>query len=163
MGSAIFGHCGPMSLLYPFDLSLKNWLYVKWVALKLCFFGQQVLLCSTRFQPQDCRSLLNLVLLDATGLSPAFPSTRQSMILYSLLKSTLRRLSLVQYSSCFPEPMGNSVAIEEDRSIAAGRDLDTTLSFSVCSCILASSITSFLSLTFVSCHAGMLSKLEASE
>ena len=62
-------------------------------------------------------------------------------------------MSLVQYSSCcrvFPEASGISgllgaigfdaveelVAMEEDRSIAASRDLDTTLSSSCCSCIL---------------------------
>ena len=38
---------------------------------------------------------LNLLLLDATGFSAAFPSTRQSMLpLVALEKSTLRRMSL---------------------------------------------------------------------
>ena len=47
------------------------------------------------------------------------------------------------------------VAMEEDRFIAASRDLDTTLSSSFCSCTLASLINSFFFLTFVSCHAGI--------
>ena len=67
----------------------------------LTFFGQQVHLCSTRSQPQYCRSLLNLLLLDATVFTAAFPSTSQGMHpLVALEKSTLRRMSLVQYSSC---------------------------------------------------------------
>ena len=69
-----------MLLLYPFDFpcQLKYWLRVQGVAPKLCCFGQQVPLCSTRSQPHDCRSLLNLLLLlDATGFTAAFPLTRQ--------------------------------------------------------------------------------------
>ena len=62
--------------------------------------------------------------------------------LVALEKSTLRRMSLVQYTSCCRvEAIGipglldafgfdaveELVAIKEDRFIAAGRDLDTTL------------------------------------
>ena len=70
-----------MSLLFPFDFpcQLKNWLRVQGVAPNLYCFGQQVPICSARSQPQDCRSLLNLILLDATGLAAAFPSTRQGV------------------------------------------------------------------------------------
>ena len=58
-------------------------------------FGQQVLLCSSKFQPQDCQSLLNFLLLDATG--------RCSWGIHpwlALETSKLRRMSLVQHSSC---------------------------------------------------------------
>ena len=56
---------------------------------------------STRSQPQDCRSLLNLLLLGATGFSAAFPLSRQSMHpSVALEKSTLRQVSWDQYSSC---------------------------------------------------------------
>ena len=73
---------------------LKNWLRVQGVASKLHCFGQRVPLCSTRSQPQDCRSLLNL-LLDATGFSAAFPLSRQGMHpLVALVKSALRRMIL---------------------------------------------------------------------
>ena len=64
-------------------------------------FGQQIPLCSTKSQPQDCLSLLNLLLLDVTFLTAAFTSTRQGMHpSVALEKSTLRQMSLVQYSSC---------------------------------------------------------------
>ena len=106
MCSAIVGGSGFMSLLYLFDFpcQLKNWLRVHGVAPKFYCSGQQVPLCSTRSQPQDCRSLLNLpllLLLDATGFTAAFPLTRQGMHpLVALEKSTLRRMSLDQHSSC---------------------------------------------------------------
>ena len=59
-------------ILFDFPCQLKNWLRVQGVVPKLYCFGQQVPLCSTRSQPQDCRSLLNLLLLlHATGFSPA--------------------------------------------------------------------------------------------
>ena len=62
--------------------------------------GQLVSLCSTRSQLQDCRSLLNLRLLDVTGFHAAFPLTRQGMHLAAaLLNSTLRRI-LNFFSSC---------------------------------------------------------------
>ena len=65
----------------------------------------------------------------------------------ALEKSTLRRMSFVQYSSCcrvspklsaspdFLDAIGldaveELVAMKEDRFIAAGRDLDTTLTSS---------------------------------
>ena len=69
MCSVKFGDCGSMSHPYSFEFpcQLKNWLRVQGVALKLYCFGQQVPLCSTKFQPQDCLSLLNFLLLDATG------------------------------------------------------------------------------------------------
>ena len=92
MCPAICGDGGPMSLLHPFDFpgQLKYWLRVRGDAPKLYCFGQQVLLCSTRSQPQDCRSLLNLLLLDATGLPAAFPSSRQGMLVtYSGLGTTV--------------------------------------------------------------------------
>ena len=82
-----------MSLLYPFDFpgQLKKWLRVQGVAPKLYCFGQRVPLCSTRSQPLDCRSLLKLVLLDATRFT-AFPLTRQGMHpLVALENSTLPR------------------------------------------------------------------------
>ena len=91
-----------MSLLYPFDFpyQLKNWLRVQGVAPSFTVLGNGFPrnlfpLCSTRSQPQDCRSLLSLLLLDATGFSAAFPLTRQSMHpLVALETSTLRRMSL---------------------------------------------------------------------
>ena len=112
---------------------------------KLYCFGQRVLpllvtLCSTRSRPQDCRSLLNPLLLDATVCTAAFPLIRQGMHpVVALEKSTLRRML-----SGFPEAVGipvlsdaigldaveKLVATKEDRFIAAGRDLDTTLSSS---------------------------------
>ena len=104
MCSATCGDSGPMSLPCSFDIpdELKNWLRVQRVASRLHRFGQQIPLCSTRFQPRDCRSLLNLLLLlNATGFSAAFPLTRRGMHpSVALEKSTLRRMSLVQYSSC---------------------------------------------------------------
>ena len=100
----VSGDMCPTSLPYSIDFpgQLKNWLRVQGVAPKLYNFGQQILLCSTRSQPQDCQSLLNLLLLlDATGLPAAFPSTRQGMHpSVALEKSTLRRMSLIQNSSC---------------------------------------------------------------
>ena len=104
MCPAICGDSGPTSLPYSLDFpgKLKNWLRVQGVSSKLYCFGQQVPLCSTRFQPQDCLSLLNFLLLDATGLTAALPSTRQGMHpSVALEKSTLRRMSLVQRSSCY--------------------------------------------------------------
>ena len=54
------------------------------------------------FQPQDYLSLLNFLLLDATGLTAALPSTRQGMHPWVALETwTLRRMSLVQHSSCY--------------------------------------------------------------
>ena len=92
----------PYSLEFPGQL--KNLFYLQGIAPKLYYFGQQILLCSARSQPQDCRNLLNLLLLlllDATGLPAAFPSTRQGMHpLVALETPTLRRMNLVQYSSC---------------------------------------------------------------
>ena len=150
MWVAVFGDHVSISHLYPFDFpcQLKNWLRVQGVAPKLHCCGQQVSLCSTKSQPQDCRSLPNLLLLDATVFTAAFPSSRQGMhLLVALEKSTPRRMSLVQYSSCcrvFSDAIGiprlldaigldaveELVATTEDRFIAAGRDLDTTLSSS---------------------------------
>ena len=104
---ATCGDNGPMSLRYSFNSpgQLKNWLRVKGVSPKLYFFGRRVppslvSLCSTR--PHGCRNLLNLLLLlDATGLSAALPSTRQGMHPWVALEtSTRRRMSLVQNSSC---------------------------------------------------------------
>ena len=47
------------------------------------------------------QSLLNLLLLDATGLPAALPSTRLGMHPWVALEtSALRRMSLVQHSSC---------------------------------------------------------------
>ena len=67
--------------------------------------GNRFLLYSTRFQPQDCRSLLNLLPLDATGLPAALPSTHQGMHPWLALEtSTLRRMSLVQHSSAVGFP-----------------------------------------------------------
>ena len=93
-----------MSLPYSFDFpgQLQNWLLVQGVSPKLYCFGQQVLLCSTRFQPQDSRNLLNLLLLDATGLPATLPSTSQGLHLAVALEtSMLRRMSLFQHSSCY--------------------------------------------------------------
>ena len=152
-----------MSLPYPFDFpgQLKNWLRLQGVDPKLYYFGQQVLLCSTRSQPQDCWGLLNLLLLDATGLPAAFPSTRQGMHpLVALEKSTLRRMSLIQYSSCCPigipglldaiglDAVEELVAIKEDIFVAAGRDLDTTRS-SFWSCILFAIVEQLMNLKFL--------------
>ena len=87
---------------FGFPGQLKNWLHVQRVSPKLYYFRQQVLLCSARSQPQDCRSLLNPLLLDATGLPAAFPSTCQGMHPSDTLeKSTLRRMSLIRYPSCY--------------------------------------------------------------
>ena len=63
----------PMLLPYSFDFpgQLKNWLRVQGFHPEPHCFGQQVILCGTRSQPQDCRSLLN-VLLDVTGFSRCF-------------------------------------------------------------------------------------------
>ena len=82
MCPAIFEGGGPTSRPYSCDFpgQLKNWLRVQRVPPKLYCFGLQVSLCSTRSQPQDCRSLLNLLLLlDATGFPAALPSSRQNM------------------------------------------------------------------------------------
>ena len=111
MCPAICGDSGPMSLPYSSDFpgQLKNWLRVQGVSAKLYCSGQEVLLCSTSFQPQDCPSLLNFLLLDATGLPAALPSTRQRTHPWAALEtSTLRRMSLVQHSSCYrvPEAIG---------------------------------------------------------
>ena len=84
MCPAICGDSGPSSLPYSFDFrgQLKNWLRVQGCSPKLHCFVQQVLRCSSRFQPQDCRSLLNLLLIDATGLTAALPLTRQGMHIF---------------------------------------------------------------------------------
>ena len=81
MCPAICGDSGPMSLPSSFDFpgELKNWLRVQEVSPKLHSFGQQIPLCSTRFQLQDCLSLLNFLLLDASGLTAALPSSRQGV------------------------------------------------------------------------------------
>ena len=81
-----------MSLPYSFDFprQLKNRLRVQGVAPKL-HFGHQILLCSTRSQPQNCQNLLNLhLLLDATGLTAAFPSTRQGQCVEKTRSTTPR-------------------------------------------------------------------------
>ena len=69
---------------------------------------------STRSQ-----SLLNLLLLDS-----AFPSTRQGMYpLVALERSTLRRMSLNQHSSCcrvFPEALGISRLFRCNRTRCGG-------------------------------------------
>ena len=104
MCPSMYGDSGPMSLPYSFDFpgQLQNWLLVQGVSPKLYCFGQQVLFCSTRFQLQDCRNLLTLLLLNATGLPAALPSTRQGWHLAVALEtSMLRRMSLVQHSSCY--------------------------------------------------------------
>ena len=148
---------------FVFPCQMKNWLRVQGVAFKLCYFWQQILLCSTRSQAKDCLSLLNLLLLDATGLPAAFASTRQGMHpSVSLEKSTLRRMSLVQHSSCFTEDLGISglldaigldavvelVAIKEDLFLTAGRDLDTTLS-SFWSWLLFANVEQLIMLKFL--------------
>ena len=136
----------PISLPYSFDFpgELKKWHRVQGGSPKLSCFGQQVPLCTIRFQPQDCPSLLSFLLLDATGPPAGLPSTRQGMHpRVALETSPLRRMSLVQLSG-FPEAIGipglldaigldaaeELVAIKEDMFITAGRDLDTTLSSS---------------------------------
>ena len=104
MCPAICGDSGPMSLPYSFDFpgQLKNWLRVQGVSPKLYCFGQQVLLKSTTFQPQDCLSLLNFLLLDATGLKAVLPLTRQGVHpLVALETSTLRQMNVIQHSSCY--------------------------------------------------------------
>ena len=74
---------------------LKNWLRVQGVAPKLyCFWAT-----GSPLQYQVPAAGLSNFLLDATGLSAALPSTRQSMHpSVALEKSTLRRMSL--NSSC---------------------------------------------------------------
>ena len=56
-----------MRALYPFDFpcQLKNWLRVQ----------EQVPLCSTKSQPQDCRSLLNLLPEVFSDMHAAFSSS----------------------------------------------------------------------------------------
>ena len=141
MWPATCGDSGPMSLPYSVDF-YKG----RGFSQALTVFGQQALLLgSTRPQPQDCRSLLNLLLLDAIGLTAAFPSNRQGMHpLIALEKSTLRRMNWDFPSCCrvFSEAVGilglldaiglgaeeQLAAIQEEIRIAAGRDLDKTLS-----------------------------------
>ena len=62
-------------------------------------FGQRVLplrvpLCSTRFQPQDCRNLLKLLILDETGLPLLFHQPAKVCI----LESHLRRRRCVEWA-----------------------------------------------------------------
>ena len=84
-----------------FPVNRRTGSVCKGVEPKLNYFGQQVLLCSTRSQPQDCRSLLNLLLLSATRFPAALPSTRQGTHPWVALEtSTLHRMRLVQHSSC---------------------------------------------------------------
>ena len=135
MCPAICGDSGPMSLPYSFELpgQLLNWLRVQGVSSKLHYFGQQVLLCGTRFQPQDCLSLLNLLLLDGKGLPAALPSTRQRMHpLISLETLKLRRMNSLQYSSCYhvsPKlQMSPDFLMQSD--LKRQRNLTTTLSSS---------------------------------
>ena len=70
---------------------------------KLYCFGQRVSpelvsLCSTKSQPQDCRSLLNLLLLDATGFPAAF-----SMLHFSILTPMLAQSSSVRALTYTPK------------------------------------------------------------
>ena len=127
--SAIFESSGPMSLLCPFDFpcQLKIWLLVQGVAPKLHCSGQRVLFCSTISQPKDCQSLLNLLLLDATDFTTAFPLTRQSMHLsVALEKSTVRR---VGFGSVLILLSGFTEAIGIRRLLDASRHLETTFFF----------------------------------
>ena len=96
---------GPMSLPCSFDYpgQLKSWLRVQGVSLKLCCFGQPFAVPgSSRRNVWVFRILL---LLDETGLTAALPWSRQGMHPWVALEtSTLRRMSLVQYSSCIGFP-----------------------------------------------------------
>ena len=77
---AIFGDIVSMSLLYLFDFlsQLKNWLRVQGVAPNLYFFWETCFSVNLfpfvvpRSQLQECRSLLNLFLLDASGFPAGF-------------------------------------------------------------------------------------------
>ena len=74
-----------MSLLYLFDLSTEELVPCAMDCSQALLFWAPgsaliVSLCSTRSQPRDCRSLLNLLLLDATGFPAAFPLTRQRCV-----------------------------------------------------------------------------------
>ena len=168
MCPAICGDRVPMSLPYSFELpgQLLNWLRVQGVSSKLHYFWQQVLLCGTKFQPQDCLSLLNLLLLDGTGLPGALPSTRQGMHpLISLETLKLRRMNLLQYSSPDVPGLFDAIGLEAEEELDGNPFFFLFLNFrhrnaanqAFLSMFLASLITSFLFLTFVSCHARFFS------
>ena len=105
MCPALCGGSGPMSRPCSSDFpgQLRNWLLVLRCVRRTHNFlslGNRFLFVSTRFQLQDCLSVLKFI-LDATGLTAALPSTRQGMHPWvSLETSTLRRMSLVQHLSC---------------------------------------------------------------
>ena len=99
---AILGSNVSMSFLYPFDF-LINWrtgsvckgLLPSFTVLGNGFHRNLFLFVVPDLSLKDCRSLLKLDLLDATGFSAAFPLTRQGMHpSVALQKSTLRRMSL---------------------------------------------------------------------
>ena len=87
---------------------------------------------------------MNLLLLDATGPPAALPSTRQGMHpLVQLETSTLRRMRLVQYSSCYrvsPE-LSASPDLDAIELEAADCSLSTGLS------VLSRSTSTFLSVS----------------
>ena len=128
----------------------------KGVAPKLYCSGQRVLpklvsLCSTRSQSQDCRSLLNLLLLDATGFPAAFPLTRQSMLI--LLSGFPEAIGIPGLLDAIGlDAVEEHVAIKEEIFITAGRDLDKTLSSSFCSCILFATVEQLIKLKFLVQH-----------
>ena len=127
---------------------LKNWLRVQGVAPKLYCFGQRVLpklvsLCITSLSLRIVGVFWIFFFFLMRRVSPAaFPLTRQGMHpVVALEKSTLSGFTEAIGIPGLLDAIGLDaeevlVAKEEDRFIAAGRDLDTTLSSSFYSCIL---------------------------
>ena len=73
-----------------------------------------------------------------------------------MVRSTLRRMSLTEafgihrlLDAIGLDAVEELVAIKEDRFIAAGRDLDTTLSSSFFSCILFAIVEQLIKLKFL--------------
>ena len=115
---------------------LKNWLRVQIVAPKLYCFGQQVLLCSTRFQPQDCRSLLDLLLLRCDGFprcSSIDPTRFASLSRTWDVDAASNELgSTLILLSGFPEAIGipgllNAVGLDAAEELVAAKKTSSSL------------------------------------
>ena len=118
--------------------------------------GNTFSFCSIKSQPQDCRNLLNSLLLGAMGLSAAFPSTRQNMHpLVALETSTLRRMILVQYSSCcrVPQSYRHPRTFRSNRTRCEGKTCRNEKIY-VHHCRSRLGLNSFFLLLYPFCHCG---------
>ena len=83
---------------------LKNWLRVQGVAPKLYCFGHQSLLFSTKFQPQDCRSLLDATGPRCSSINP--PRYASLSRTWDVDAASKELVSILIMLSGFPEAIG---------------------------------------------------------